>query len=90
MNALVFACALRLRDDFHRDELLLLLPAQTRTEVEAALEQTAGMSAMECGRRLHAHRLEQCSGQRRDAGMRTGIAMDLIAPKLAAWLARPF
>ena len=90
MNALVFGYAMRLRDDLNRNELLEGLPAQARTDVEAAFEQTEGLSGNEIRKRLHAHRVEQCLRQRKEAGARTGLNLDSIAPQLAEWLARPF
>ncbi len=87
MDALVLALAMRLREDTPVDALLALLPPEDRAGVEAALDEIGIPNA---GQRLRTLRLEQIARQRQAAAERSGMELGLIAPELAAWLARPF
>lgn len=90
MSATAFAYILVLRGGGSGNELMTLLLEERRVEVQAIVEKIRNLSAEEIRAQLRTLRKDQLDRQREDAKKRTGLQVERVAPKLYAWLTRPF
>jgi flagellar motor switch protein FliG len=90
MDASVFAHALLLHKADSRADILALLPARNRDAVEKELAPIANFSPKQLHGSLRTLREAQAARERTKAEETLGISLKHAAPRLIAWLARPF
>lgn len=90
MSAAAFAYALVLCRPEAKDELMALLPEDRRTEISATLEKIKELSPERIRTELNTLRAERLICQRESAQKHMAIEINRVAPKLRAWLTRPF
>ena len=90
MDASIFARALLIHKPDSRADLLALLPAKSRTLVEAELARIADLTSEQVQGSLRSLRMAHAARGRTKAEERLGLSLKDATPRLALWLARPF